>query len=526
MKRLLLALIIFLFTLPSKSTHIAGGDFTVQWVSGNTFQVTLRLFRDCNAATGFDTPINIAVYDNVTNAFVQTFPMSTPVQTIIDLGDACFSPPTSVCIEQGIYTTNITLSNNPNGYYLVWERCCRNGTIQNITNPGGVGMAFYVQIPDPALQNSNPDFGAYPAEGYLCRAVQNTLAFEVTETDGDSLVYSLINPLIGSSSTANTTPTPASPQPHATANWQSPYSLSNIVGGSPVMSIDPQTGVITCVPTSIGVFVFAVMIEEYRNGVKISETIRDIQYYVLNCDFDDYPEVNPGEISITVSSSGCFDIVVLDGNLTDSVSIEVESTTFAGGATLGLPSPFQVSPDTLYQFFFYNSTSGMDDTILLSAPNYENGLYSGIGGVGLRYCKTVSCDDIELSPFYVDVTAYSLGCSGIVYTLDQTIEFNVIPDLGEEGFVPNIFTPNNDGVNDVFKLGGTGNKCTDVIKIKIHDRWGKLVFESEDPEFEWNGKNMNGKEASEGTYYVIISGIYGDEEVSEQYPLTLIREKN
>lgn len=526
MKRFLLASVICLSSIFSEAAHIAGGDFTVQWISGNNFQVTLRLFRDCaGAGAGFDTPISITVYDNVTNDSILTFPMSNPDTSTITLGDACFSPPPSVCIQQGIYVTNVTLANNPNGYYLVWERCCRNGTIQNITNPGNVGMTFYVEVPDPALQNSNPDFGAYPVEGYLCRGVQNTLEFDVTESDGDSLVYSLVDPLKGSSSTANTVPTPPSPKPHATVNWQNPYSLTNIVGGSPSMSIDPQTGIITCIPNSIGVFVFAVKIEEYRNGVKISETIRDIQYYVLNCDFDDYPTVNPEELSISVTSSGCFDILVLDNNLTDSISIEVESTTFAESASLGLPEPAQVSPETLYQFYFINSTSGMNDSILLPAPTYENGFYSGIGGVGLRYCKTISCEDVFNGPFYIDITAYSLGCSGIVYTLEQSVEFSVAPILGE-AFVPNIFTPNGDGINDVFRFGGEGNYCTDSVSVKIFDRWGKLVFETTEPEFEWNGKDANGKESSEGTYYVIITGTYSDDDVTTQFPLTLIREKN
>lgn len=445
----------------ASSTHIAGGDFTVQWISGNNFQVTLKLFRDCaSGGAGFDNPINITVFDNVTNGVVQTFQMFLQSGNQVVLGDECYSPPASVCIQEGIYTAQVTLANNPNGYYMAWERCCRNPTIQNIAAPGNSGMVFYVQVPDPAIQNSTPTFGAYPAEGYLCQGVLNTIDFDVTEADGDSLVYSLIDPLMGSLSTVtNPAPNSANPKPYVTINWQAPYSLADIVGGTPVMSVDPQTGIITCTPTGSGVFVFAVMIEEFRNGVKISESIRDIQYYVLNCVFDDLPEILlPDTVEIAVSTTGCFDIVVLDDDATDTISILVTSpVTFADGATVGMPAvPVQTFPDTTYMFYYTHEITGLLDSVELAAPVDSGGAFYGIGGIGLHYCWETSCADIIGNPYILDVAAFSLGCSGDTNFINQTVHLVVVtnPPPAHEIFMP-----------DTISVVASSAFCFDIVVL-------------------------------------------------------------
>ncbi len=66
---------------------------------------------------------------------------------------------------------------------------------------------------------------------------------------------------------------------------------------------------------------------------------------------------------------------------------------------------------------------------------------------------------------------------------------------------PNVFTPNNDGINDLYNptLGSL-----DFFTIQIYDRWGKLVFASDDATQKWDG-NFEGKPCSDGVYYWIIS---------------------
>ena len=68
--------------------------------------------------------------------------------------------------------------------------------------------------------------------------------------------------------------------------------------------------------------------------------------------------------------------------------------------------------------------------------------------------------------------------------------------------VPNVFTPNGDGDNDEFKVTYTS---IDVYDIKIYDRWGVLMAHFTHPWLGWDGKTFQGANASDGTYYYVIS---------------------
>src|SRR5690554_30998 len=72
--------------------------------------------------------------------------------------------------------------------------------------------------------------------------------------------------------------------------------------------------------------------------------------------------------------------------------------------------------------------------------------------------------------------------------------------LDMEYEIPNVFTPNGDGRNDFFKL--TNAMHIESFEVIILNRWGTVVFESNDVNFNWNGKKDNsGIECSTGTYF-------------------------
>jgi gliding motility-associated-like protein len=73
---------------------------------------------------------------------------------------------------------------------------------------------------------------------------------------------------------------------------------------------------------------------------------------------------------------------------------------------------------------------------------------------------------------------------------DSTIKYvTVKPD--ETIYIPSAFTPNGDGINDVFHIAGNFVPSED-FSARIYDRWGKVVFVSNDPAFIWNGKTEQG----------------------------------
>ncbi|MBC7775785.1 MAG: gliding motility-associated C-terminal domain-containing protein [Phycisphaerae bacterium] len=68
--------------------------------------------------------------------------------------------------------------------------------------------------------------------------------------------------------------------------------------------------------------------------------------------------------------------------------------------------------------------------------------------------------------------------------------------------LPNAFTPNGDGANDLY-TPFPGWRFVQSIDMQIFNRWGNLVFQTTDPNINWRGANENGKELSEGTYFFV-----------------------
>ena len=68
-------------------------------------------------------------------------------------------------------------------------------------------------------------------------------------------------------------------------------------------------------------------------------------------------------------------------------------------------------------------------------------------------------------------------------------------------YVPNVFSPNGDGLNDVFQ-GFAGCEILDY-RLKVFDRWGMLVYEGDQPDEGWNG-DFRGKKAGQGAYVYLI----------------------
>jgi gliding motility-associated-like protein len=68
-------------------------------------------------------------------------------------------------------------------------------------------------------------------------------------------------------------------------------------------------------------------------------------------------------------------------------------------------------------------------------------------------------------------------------------------------FIPNTFTPNGDGLNDIFRVVGLYRDIE--FKMYVYDRWGGLVFTSSDIDQGWDG-TFKGKPADADTYIWIV----------------------
>jgi len=67
--------------------------------------------------------------------------------------------------------------------------------------------------------------------------------------------------------------------------------------------------------------------------------------------------------------------------------------------------------------------------------------------------------------------------------------------------IPNVFSPNNDQVNDYFEVTTDG---TTVYEFTVFTRSGTRIYHSLSPSIIWDGRSIEGKELKEGTYYFVI----------------------
>ena len=128
--------------------------------------------------------------------------------------------------------------------------------------------------------------------------------------------------------------------------------------------------------------------------------------------------------------------------------------------------------------------------------------------------------DIYNFPGDYNVVLIATNASGCQDTARLLIHVDVLSNL----VIPNTFTPNGDGQNEVFRpIIGT---WITSFKATVYDRWGLKMYEWSDVNGGWNGEAKNGKPAPDGTYYYIIEG-KGADSKSYLYTgfITLIREK-
>ncbi len=110
--------------------------------------------------------------------------------------------------------------------------------------------------------------------------------------------------------------------------------------------------------------------------------------------------------------------------------------------------------------------------------------------------------------------------SGCPDTLTRFIDVIPVASI----FLPNAFSPNGDGINDLFKGKGNYFGVKDY-EMQIYNRWGELVFRTEDPDEGWNGRVNNvGRETPSDVYVykLIYTGPRG-EPVTEDGFATLVR---
>lgn len=178
---------------------------------------------------------------------------------------------------------------------------------------------------------------------------------------------------------------------------------------------------------------------------------------------------------IVTDNNGCADTT---GNLvvpgTNGVQVNLTATPLSGYAPLNVE--FTATTTQAVSQYYWDMTS----TAYTTSTDTTSFLYTSAGS----YDVIVTVTDNN-------------GC-----TDSDTITIVVDEEITIE--VPNVFTPNGDGSNDLFLINTTG---IDYLKVSIYDRWGVLVAVVEGVNAGWDGRATNGMRAVDGTYYFVLDCI-------------------
>lgn len=287
-KRILIA-IIYLTSFNASATHIVGGYFSYK-CNGVTssalveYEVTLRIYQDCNPGNfGGDPSARIALY-NTSNVLLRIDSLSRTFRDTLpdDIGNPCVVSSPAVCVEEVIYKSVIQIP-RAQDVILVYQRCCRNSTIDNLVDPDDQGVTHTALIPafNRLGCNNSPEFNSFPPI-VLCSGFDINLDLSATDSDGDSLVYSICSPFNYSNQFAPL-PTIPNPPPYLTLPYQSPQTATDPIPSNPAISINSRNGKVSGVATSLGQYVAGFCVEEYRNGALINSVRRGIQINTGNC---------------------------------------------------------------------------------------------------------------------------------------------------------------------------------------------------------------------------------------------------
>ncbi len=270
--------------------HIIGGELYYSCDGQENFSFTMNLYRDC-AGTGaqFDstpgsTTGRVTIYRGSSTDVFQSIILPAPEVTEVDLttGNPCLNAPSNLCLQQGVYFFNAVLPLSDEPYHVVYQRCCRNPTINNLVDPGDAGGTYAVEITPYAQEvcNSSPRFIGLPPP-VICLDELLNYDHSAFDIDGDSLVYEFCTPYGGGTS-QSPVPNPSLPPPWNPLTFATPYSFDNPMGGLPRVDLN-EDGMIEGIPSIGGQFVVTVCASEYRDGVLLSTIRREFQFNVTDC---------------------------------------------------------------------------------------------------------------------------------------------------------------------------------------------------------------------------------------------------
>jgi hypothetical protein len=342
MKKLALTFIaistMLLSTNKSFTQPLLGGDITYECVGSDSFLVKLTLYRDCNYVNFGQVLITAFCEDSATVIDTKYVNVSSIVDITPTCETSCNRCDSGNCnfpygIQKWEYFALFDLSNtNCCEVSFIFETCCRQSAITTGPASGGFYLEAMVNRCN-APTNSSPKFYKDPLNIFCIGQdfTFNNGAFDIdTDSIGgltDSLAYEWVYPRGTGGSNLSYSVNYDYDKP--IFFWGFPTTILPPPRGCHINAI---TGEIQVRPMKIEQTVMSIKVTEYRNGVKIGEITRDMQFIVISCPNNQSSLLSgPFYKEVCEGSMVTFNIRTMDYDPNDTLTISWDSTI--AGAT-------------------------------------------------------------------------------------------------------------------------------------------------------------------------------------------------
>lgn len=405
----------------ANATHIVGGDLGYQYLGETApgtgeyrYKLILRLFVNCGPSSSFPSVIDIlgsestglpvGVYpDDPANPNANKQLMQTAYLYVTSYGVITPNLPAGCnvgdgqCVEESRLEGEVILPASTTGFHIYLQLYARNEAIINLVDPGDSGMGFYSYIPPTSIPNSSPVFTGTPVP-YIC--IADTVAFSnaAVDSDGDSLVFSFRTPYESQDQIGGIAPPPAILNwPLQPVQYMPGLSATVPFGSTGFASIDPVTGATQYYAPSIGNWVVAVEVQEFRNGQLIGLIRSDLQLLSVPC------------------SGANVAPIPLNGELTTTYQV-------VAGEQLCFPLNFTDADGDLVTL---DVVGGIFQPNLISPAAVINGATAADSLLATQFCWATACDQGSPEPYHFSVLVYDDACPPGVFT--STISVEVVP---------------------------------------------------------------------------------------------------
>lgn len=202
-------------------------------------------------------------------------------------------------------------------------------------------------------------------------------------------------------------------------------------------------------------------------------------------------------------NNGATDISI---NVNPIMNTNYTLTVFANGCS--------DSTQFLVSLLSLNTNAGADVTIIKGA----NTTLQATGGGTYLWNNGETTSSIVVTPTIT--TSYCVYATNNIGCHDTDCVMITVEDPCGFILVPNAFSPNEDGQNDLLTLIGT---CVEELKFTIFDRWGETVFETKDISISWDGKYKSSQLNTAVFFYSLYATLHNGEEISKYGNINLIK---